>query len=198
MATRNERARAIKKHGSIGAAVEAGDLAAYDDISVSEALVLGLYSQGVRKYIGIFGHGSTDIAEVLRVYEAEGLVKTYNVRHETAAAHAATALKILTGETAAVITSIGPGALQAFAGSRCAASNGAGVYYIFGDETTHGEGFNMQQMPRDAQGLFLQICSVMGGAYSIMEPWSVIAALRRGAAVTAGPGFGRPSFSLRR
>ena len=196
MVTRSDRARSIKKHGSIGQAVSSGDLSVYNDISVSEAIVLGLLNQGVRKYIGIFGHGSTDIAEVLRVYEAAGVVKTYNVRHETAAAHAATALKVLTGETAAVITSIGPGALQAFAGSLCSASNGAGVYYIFGDETTHGEGFNMQQIPREEQGLFLKICGAMGGAYSLYEPWSVITALRLGASVTAGPGFAAPFFLL--
>ena len=54
---------------------------------------------------------------MLRVYEAAGLVTTYPVRHETEASHAATALRWVTGEKAAVVTSIGPGALQAMAGS---------------------------------------------------------------------------------
>ena len=148
---RTKRAEAIKKHGGIGAAVRAGAMPQFQDLSVSEAIVLGLYNQGVRKYVGIFGHGTTDIAEALRVYEEAGLVRTVNVRHETAAAHAVTVLKQLTGETAAVITSIGPGAMHAFAGSLCAASNGVGVYHIYGDETTHDEGFNMQQIPREEQ-----------------------------------------------
>ncbi|MBN1532135.1 MAG: thiamine pyrophosphate-binding protein, partial [Spirochaetes bacterium] len=118
------RANAIRKNGGIAPAVKGGAMEQFQDITLSEAIVLGLLNQGVTKYVGIFGHGSTDIAEVLRVYEEAGLVRTFNVRHETAGAHAATALKLLTGETPAVITSIGPGALHAFAGSLASASNG--------------------------------------------------------------------------
>jgi thiamine pyrophosphate-dependent acetolactate synthase large subunit-like protein len=190
------RAKAIAACGTIDRAIESGAMSQFQDLSVSEAIVLGLYRQGVTKYFAIFGHGTTDIAEALRVYESEGLVRTYNLRHETAAAHAATALKMLTGETAAVITSIGPGALHAFAGSLCAASNGAGVYHLYGDETTHGEGFNMQQIPKDEQGLFLKLCSVMGNTCSIYEPWSVVSALRSGATTVGAAGFNRPFFML--
>ncbi|PKL39943.1 MAG: thiamine pyrophosphate-binding protein [Spirochaetae bacterium HGW-Spirochaetae-1] len=194
--TIKERADLIRDCGGIEEAVTAGRLSQFQDITVSEALVLGLLRQGVCKYIGIFGHGSTDIGEALRVYEDAGLVKTYNVHHETAASHAATALKILTGETAAVITSIGPGALQAFAGSLTAASNGAGVWYIFGDETTHNEGFNMQQIPGEGQGMFLKLFSVMGSAFSIFEPWSIIAALRAGSSATGATAHNGPFFLL--
>ncbi len=195
MKPREKRAQALKKHGTIEKAVESGDLKQFDDISVSEAIVLGLYNQGVTKYIGVFGHGSTDVAETLSTYGSAGLVKTFNVRNETAAAHAATVLKMLTGETAAVVTSIGPGAMHAFAGSLAAASNGAGVYHIYGDETTHGEGFNMQQIPKDEQGLFLKMCSTMGEAYALYEPWSVVTALRNGSVAVGAP-FGRPFFLL--
>ena len=38
--------------------------------------------------------------------------------------------------------------------SLAAASNGVGVYHIYGDETTYGEGYNMQQVPKEEQGLF--------------------------------------------
>jgi len=113
--TIEKRAESIAKHGTIEKAIEANAIAQYQTITVSEAIVLGLLRQRVTKYFGIFGHGSTDIAEVLRVYEEHGLVTTYNVRHETAAAHAATVLNMLTGEVGAVVTSIGPGALHAFA-----------------------------------------------------------------------------------
>ena len=196
ISARKTRAEIIRKHGSAAAAVGAGALGQFQDISVSESLVLGLLNQGVTRYVGIFGHGTTDIGEVLRVYEEAGLVRTFNVRHETAASHAATALKLLTGEKAAVITSIGPGALHAFAGSLAAASNGAGVYHIYGDETTHDEGFNMQQVPRDEQALFLKLFGVMGQAYSLFEPRSVITALRRGAVHTGRRGSSGPFFLL--
>ncbi|MCX8124435.1 MAG: thiamine pyrophosphate-dependent enzyme [Spirochaetes bacterium] len=195
MNTIDTRAQAIAQYGTISKAIAAGAIAPYQDITVSEAIVLGLFNQNVTRFFGVFGHGSTDIAEVLRIYEHYGLVTTYNVRHETAAAHAATAYGMLTGEVAAVITSIGPGALHAFAGSLASASNGVGVYHIYGDETTHDEGFNMQQIPKDEQGLFLKLCSTMGNAYALYEPWSVIAALKRGAVVTGVP-FAQPFFLL--
>ncbi|HQQ50234.1 MAG TPA: thiamine pyrophosphate-binding protein, partial [Spirochaetota bacterium] len=191
-----QRAAAIAHHSSLHKAVSQGTIAQYQDITVSEALVLGLLQQGVTRYFGIFGHGSTAIAEVLRIYEYHGLVHTYNVRHETAASHAATMLNMLTGEVAAVVTSIGPGALHAFAGSLASASNGAGVYHIYGDETTHDEGFNMQQIPKDEQALFLKLCSVMGNAYALYEPWSVTSALKRGAVCTKGLPFAQPFFLL--
>lgn len=196
MNKRKIRAKIIAEYKSIKNAVSSGAMKQFQNISVSEAIVLGLYNQGVTKYIGVFGHGTTDIAEVLREYSQAGLVKVYNVRHETAAAHAVTALKMQTGETAAVITSIGPGALQAFAGSLCAASNGIGIYHIYGDETTHDEGFNMQQIPKNEQGLFLKMCDVMGSAYVLHEPFSIFTALRRGAVCTGKEGFSGPFFLL--
>ncbi|GIT07730.1 MAG: hypothetical protein CM1200mP30_13600 [Pseudomonadota bacterium] len=59
-------------------------------MTLSEGLVLGLLKQGVKKYLAIFGHGSTDIGEVLRVYHEAGFIQTFNFRNEIAMAHAAT------------------------------------------------------------------------------------------------------------
>ena len=118
------------------------------------ALIVGLLKQGVTQYYAIFGHGSTDLGEILRIYHEEGVVKVVNCRNEVEMAHAATAHAWVTGKTPAVVTSIGPGGLQAMAGSLAAASNGVGVYHIYGDETTRGEGYNMQQVPKPDQGIF--------------------------------------------
>ncbi len=101
------RARAIAEAGGLDAALGCGALANPVDTTLAEGLVLGLLKQGVRKYLAVFGHGSTDLAEVLRVYEAAGLTRTFNFRHETAMAHAATALKWLYGETAALVVASG-------------------------------------------------------------------------------------------
>jgi 3D-(3,5/4)-trihydroxycyclohexane-1,2-dione acylhydrolase (decyclizing) len=97
-----------------------------------------------------------------------------------AMAHAATALAWQYGETPAVVTSIGPGALQALAGALAAASNGVGVYHIYGDETTHGEGYNMQQIPRRRQGLYGQMAALLGESYVLHTPEALRDALRRG------------------
>ena len=151
-ATRLERARAIRSAGGFEAALAQGTLPRCIDTTLSEALVLGLLRQGVRVFVGVLGHGSTEIGEVLRVYEEAGLVRTCGVRSEIEASHAATALRWVTGEKAAVVTSIGPGALQALAASIAPASDGIGVWYLFGDETTEDEGPNMQQIPHARAG----------------------------------------------
>jgi 3D-(3,5/4)-trihydroxycyclohexane-1,2-dione acylhydrolase (decyclizing) len=142
---REERARAIARAGSLDAALASGALAQRIDTTLSEALVLGLLRQGVRSFLCVLGHGSTEIGEVLRIYQELGLLRTCGVRSEVSAAHAATALRWVTGEKAAVVTSIGPGALHALAGSLAAASDGIGVWHLYGDETTEDEGPNMPE-----------------------------------------------------
>lgn len=193
---RNARARAIADSGSIEAATASGLLPRRVDLTLSEALILGLIRQGVRKFIGIFGHGSTEIGEVLRIYEENKLIRTFPVRHETEAAHAATALRWVTGEKAAVFTSIGPGAMHALAGSLAPLSDGLGVWFLMGDVTTEDEGPNMQQIPRYEQELFLRLCSTMGNAYTLHTPGALCTALRRGLNTVEHPYRAGPFFLL--
>ncbi|GAB6054359.1 acetolactate synthase 2 catalytic subunit [Magnetospira thiophila] len=190
------RARAIARHGGVDAAVAAGDLDKHLDITLSEGLVLGLLKQGVRKYLAILGHGSTDLGEVLRIYEQAGVVRTWNFRNEVAMAHAATALSWQYGEVPAVVTSIGPGGLQAMAGSLAAASNGVGVYHIYGDETTHGEGYNMQQIPKPEQGLYGALTRTMGESYVMHTPQALRDMLRRGTGRVHHPTKAGPFYIL--
>lgn len=190
------RAKEIKKAGSLRSAVVCGTLNQFDNITLSEALVLGLLNQGVSKYIGVLGHGSTDIGEVLRIYEEAGLIKMFNVRHETEAAHCATMLRWQYNEISAVITSIGPGALHAYSGSLVSASNGVGVYHIYSDETTHNEGFNMQQIPKNEQGLFARLSNLMGKSYLLHTPEAIFTALRLGQATVFNPDFASPFFFI--
>jgi len=192
----DRRAAAIAAAGGIEAAIAQGPLAQPISITLSEALVLGLMRQGVTKFFAIFGHGSTALAEVLRIYEAHGLVRTWQFRNEVEMAHAATALRWTYGETCAVVTSIGPGALQAMAASLAAASNGIGVYHIYGDETTHGEGYNMQQIPKPQQGLYGQITALMGRSYTLHTPEALREALRQGAATVFHPTRPGPFYLL--
>jgi len=193
---RSKRAGTIAKAGGIEEALGYGALPRFQDITLSEAVVLGLLRQGVHRFLCVLGHGSTDLGDVLRVYEGKGLLKTYCVRHETAASHAATALRWVTGERAAVVTSIGPGALHALAGSIVPASDGIGVWYLLGDETTEDEGPNMQQIPRQEQNLFLRLFATMGHAYSLHTPRAVGTALRRGLVTVDHPHRGGPFYLL--
>ena len=196
LSQRTARAGVIAGAGGLEAAIGKGVLSGRQDITLSEAVVLGLLRQNVTTYFAIFGHGSTDVAEVLRVYQGAGLVKVINLRNEIEASHAALALRWVTGEKAAVVTSIGPGALQALSASIVPASDGLGVWYLFGDETTEDEGPNMQQIPRPEQDLFLRLCSVMGNAYALHTPLALSTALRRGQATVDHPYRAGPFYLL--
>jgi len=193
---RQRHAEAIASAGGIEPALASGALPRRIDTTLSEALVLGLLRQGVRIIVGVLGHGSTEIGEVLRIYEGAGLVRMVNVRHEGAASHAAAALRWVTGEKAAVVTSIGPGALQALAASLVPASDGLGVWYLFGDETTEDEGPNMQQIPEAEQALYLNLCATMGRAYTLHTPLALPTALRRGLNTVDHPHRAGPFFLL--
>ena len=193
---RKKRAKAIAVAGGFDAALESGKLPQYADITLSETVILGLLRQGVTKFIAIFGHGSTEIGEVLRIYEGEGVLKTHSVRHETEAVHAATALRWVTGEKAAVVTSIGPGALHALSGSLVPLSNGLGVWFLLGDVTTEDEGPNMQQIPGYDQDQFLRLFKAMGRSYMLHTPGAVVTALRRGMNVVEHPYRAGPFFLL--
>jgi 3D-(3,5/4)-trihydroxycyclohexane-1,2-dione acylhydrolase (decyclizing) len=166
------------------------------ETTLSEALVIGLLKQGVRHYFAIFGHGSTDLGEVLRVYHEEGAVTVVNCRNEVEMSHAATAHAWVYGETPAVVTSIGPGGLQAMAASLAAASNGVGVYHIYGDETTRGEGYNMQQVPKPEQGVFGKIGALMGQSYTLHTPGALRECLRRGTSCVHHPYRAGPFYVL--
>ena len=73
-AVREARARAIANAGGVEEAISTGAIPKRADMTLSEALVLGLLRQGVRRFVGIFGHGSTEVGEVLRIYESAGIV----------------------------------------------------------------------------------------------------------------------------
>jgi 3D-(3,5/4)-trihydroxycyclohexane-1,2-dione acylhydrolase (decyclizing) len=193
---RTERARIIAEAGGFSAARTSGVLPQNIDISVSEALVLGLLLQGVSTFVTVLGHGSTEFGEVLRIYHQAGLVQVFGVRSEIEASHAASALRWVTGEKAVVVTSIGPGALQALAGSLVPANDGLGVWYLLGDETTEDEGPNFQQIPRNEQALFLKLFSQVGQAYSLHTPQALPTALRRGLNTVDQPHRGGPFFML--
>jgi 3D-(3,5/4)-trihydroxycyclohexane-1,2-dione acylhydrolase (decyclizing) len=76
------------------------------------------------------------------------------------------------------------------------ASDGIGVWYLFGDETTEDEGFNMQQIPKHEQGLFLQLAASMGRAYSLHTSLSLPTALQRAAATVDHPTRPGPFYLL--
>ena len=98
---RKFRAHRIANAGSFTEARASGALPDYLDLTLSEALILGLLNQGVKDYIVVLGHGSTEIGEVLRIYQHQGVLKVYQVRSELEASHAAVALRWVRNQKAA-------------------------------------------------------------------------------------------------
>ncbi len=187
---------AIRTVGNIDKAISGGAMSSIQTVSVSEALVLGLLAQGVNKFFVVLGHGTTDLGEALRHYQDEGLITVTPFRNEIEATHAASALRWVTGEQVVVVTSIGPGALQAAAASLVASSDGLGVWFIFGDETTHDEGDNMQQISGNGQAAYFRMLSVLGSTYLLHTPEALTSALRKGAITTNHPSRQQPFFLL--
>lgn len=72
----------FEQTGIVENAIKFGALKKHLDLFVSEALSPGKLRKGVRNYISMFGHGSTEIAEVLRIDQQTGLVNVHNVRNE--------------------------------------------------------------------------------------------------------------------
>jgi len=192
-----QRAKIIAKNNNdLNQCIDNNALPKNIDVSLSEGIILGLLKQKVRKYFAIFGHGSTDFAEILRIYEEQGVTKTYNFRNEVEMAHAATALRWQYNEVPAVVTSIGPGALQAMAGSLAASSNGVGLYHIYGDETTYGEGYNMQQVPKREQDIYGKITALMSESHVFHTPESIRDAMRKGYLKTKHPYKAGPFYFM--
>ena len=185
-----------KNNGNILDCIDKKLLPRNVDVTLSEGIILGLLKQNVKKYFAIFGHGSTDFAEILRIYEKFGVTKTFNFRNEIEMTHAATALSWQYNEIPAVVTSIGPGALQAMAGSLASSSNGVGVYHIYGDETTHGEGYNMQQIPKREQDLYGKITALMSESHVFHTPESIRDGLRKGYLKTKHPYKAGPFYFM--
>lgn len=191
-----DRARAIADAGGVREALDSGRLQPTCDLTLSEAVIIGLVAQDVRKMFVTLGHGSTAFAEAVRHYVDVDVVDVITTRNETEAAHAATALRWVAGIKSAVVTSIGPGALHAFAGSLTSASNGVGVWHIYGDETTEDEGPNFQQLPGLAPGGFQRLCQTMGRTYTLHTPEAVTTALQVGAVTVDDPYRAGPFFLL--
>ena len=162
-----DRARAIADAGGVREALDSGRASADMRLTLSEAVIIGPRCSGM--CARCLSPSVTDRPHSLKPFVTT-LMSTSSTSSPRAtrprAAHAATALRWVAGIKSAVVTSIGPGALHAFAGSLTSASNGVGVWHIYGDETTEDEGPNFQQLPGLAPGGFQRLCQTMGRTYN--------------------------------
>ena len=100
--------------------------------SVSDVLVETLVAWGVDTVFGMVGHSNLGFAEALRKAEERGEIRYIGIRHEGAAAFAASAYGKLTGRPAACFAIAGPGSTNLLTGLYDARLDGSPVLAISG------------------------------------------------------------------
>ncbi|MCY4150655.1 MAG: thiamine pyrophosphate-binding protein [Aestuariivita sp.] len=84
--------------------------------TVSDTVVETLSNWGIQSVFGMVGHSNLGMAEAVRLAVARGDMRFYGIRHEGAAALAASAYGKLVGRPAACLTIAGPGATNLLTG----------------------------------------------------------------------------------
>jgi len=86
------------------------------ETTVSDIMVETMINWGVTKVFGMVGHSNLGFADAMRRQEEKGNLNFYGIRHEGAAAFAASAYGKLTGKPAACFSIAGPGATNMYTG----------------------------------------------------------------------------------
>ncbi len=86
------------------------------EATVSDIMVETMVNWGVTKVFGMVGHSNLGFADAMKRQEEKGNLNFYGIRHEGAAAFAASAYGKLTGKPAACFTIAGPGATNLYTG----------------------------------------------------------------------------------
>lgn len=84
--------------------------------TVSDIMVETMVNWGVNKVFGMVGHSNLGFADAMRRQEEKGKLNFYAIRHEGAAAFAASAYGKLMGKPAACFSIAGPGATNLYTG----------------------------------------------------------------------------------
>lgn len=110
--------------------------------TVSDVLVDTMTNWGVDTVFGMVGHSNLGLAEAMHRAETEGKLRYFGVRHEGAAAFAASAYGKLTGRPAACFGIAGPGSTNLLTGLYDAKADRAPVLALSGnvDSSVAGKG----------------------------------------------------------
>ena len=84
--------------------------------TVTDAMAETMVNWGVKRVFGMVGHSNLGLADAIRRRVADGEMAYVGIRHEGAAAFAASAYGKLTGKPAACLTIAGPGATNLLTG----------------------------------------------------------------------------------
>ena len=84
--------------------------------TVTDVMAETMVNWGINRVFGMVGHSNLGLADALRRLEGKGKLKFIGIRHEGAAAFAASAYGKLTGKPAACFAIAGPGSTNMFTG----------------------------------------------------------------------------------
>lgn len=104
--------------------------------TVSDAMTETMINWGVKSVFGMVGHSNLGLADSIRIAAGDGRLHYYGIRHEGAAAFAASAYGKLTGVPAACVTIAGPGATNLLTGMWDAKVDRAPVLALTGQVQT--------------------------------------------------------------
>jgi pyruvate oxidase len=105
--------------------------------TASDVLVETLVAWGLRQVFGMVGHSNLGVADAIRRQVEHGRLAYFGIRHEGAAAFAASAYGKLTGRPAACLAIAGPGATNLLTGLWDAHVDSAPVLALTGQVPTH-------------------------------------------------------------
>ncbi|TMU50890.1 thiamine pyrophosphate-dependent enzyme [Flagellimonas algicola] len=106
------------------------------ETTVSDIMVETMVNWGVTKVFGMVGHSNLGFADAMKRIEQKGKLNFYGIRHEGAAAFAASAYGKLTGKPAACFSIAGPGATNMFTGMWDAKVDRAPILALSGQVAT--------------------------------------------------------------
>jgi pyruvate oxidase len=104
--------------------------------TVTDVMVETMTNWGVQSVFGMVGHSNLGLADAIRLSVLDKKLKYYGIRHEGAAAFAASAYGKLTGKPAACLTIAGPGATNLLTGMWDAKVDRAPVLALTGQVQT--------------------------------------------------------------
>ena len=128
--------------------------------TVTDVMAKTMVNWGVRHVFGMVGHSNLGLADALRRREEAGELEFIGIRHEGAAAFAASAYGKLTGRPAACLTIAGPGATNLLTGLWDAKVDRSPVLALTGQVDTQVLG----------PGAFQEVD--LAGAFGTVAAWS--------------------------
>lgn len=135
--------------------------------TVADVVVETLVAHGIDTVFGMVGHSNLGLAEAMRKAEVRGDLRYIGIRHEGAAAFAASAYGKLTGRPAACFAIAGPGSTNLLTGLYDAKLDGAPVLALSGQVPSNVVGRGAFQ-DLDLQAVFRDVsvwnATVAGGS----------------------------------